>query len=298
MTTRALIALAIALSTNFAHALDWDEPLVNPPAINVSEPTHRDIFLVRSGEFSFYENSTDSNNLTESEDYSPVRFVLKIEESGDWAYDLTLGYMSEYLVSSGLLAANSNEGIYSLGLGASIGDWSFGTWTGQSADDPGRDGTYANEFDLWANWSHVWGDHFVLSVGVAYFDLAAPRLFSGTGGDLVELEVELAWPFEHLTSYVILDNYFEIAGNDGDGFVVRAGIRGHWGGEECWWDIDVSLGHAEEFFGTRDYIITEAAMGFQIGENTSVSIPKVQLLIVDGEEDHLAVGVSVAYKFN
>lgn len=270
---------------------NWSEPPSSPPAMNTQLSLNSGDRIIIEGPVTFIENSTNFEDYSSDE-----RFTLDIEKDSSWSYEVALAYASQYLVDSGFIAGNRGEGIFSLGFVAAFGDWFFGWWLGQSEDDPGLDESYANEFDVFAGWAHAFGEHFELEASLSYYDLAVPRMFSGTAGDLVVIELEASWPYEHITPYVAYSRYFEIAGDVGDGNVFQAGVRGHWGGDEAWWDIDLSAGHNDGVVLETSYIWGEIGPGFKLGENTQFRPATLQFIWGDGD-DHLAFVVSVTHEF-
>lgn len=100
-------------------------------------------------------------------------------------------------------------------------------WVSQSLHNPGLEKTFGNEIDLVAGWSGKLGEKWSVDIHTAYYDLANPKLLSGTNGDLTDIGGTLRYQATAATSVYVNGEYYHGIGKNGfrDGGKIGLGVR-------------------------------------------------------------------------
>lgn len=98
-------------------------------------------------------------------------------------------------------------------------------WVSQSLVAPGIGTRSGNEFDVTIGWSGKISDRITLGPSLAYYDLAKPKLFHGTKGDILSPSFRLDYAIDPtLTAYVLFEHVHGM-GWDLQGNIVSLGMK-------------------------------------------------------------------------
>lgn len=136
-----------------------------------------------------------------------------------------LGLYNKYVVGTGVVADAKPVVQGNCTWTAANGFYVDG-WFSQSLRDPGRDARFGNEFDVTIGHAGKIGERWSYDAHLAYYDLANPRVFAGTNGDLVNSGGTLRYHASGKTSVYANVEYYDGIGSRGLKAGWRTGIGG------------------------------------------------------------------------